>query len=369
MSQERLEFEAELDKYATDPEELNVIEKGWSDRQMDLEKVGYMLRRRYRPGWKPSWVGTKKFFTEVEDGQAQLRRVVMDATRISDGKPVMLKAPLLSEGPYELQLNRLFSFEPLLSDPRNHCAPLLDLIELPNEPPIMVHAQLRPFYDPPMQTYGEFVAFFGQLCEGIQFMHENNVAHRDCTSENIMLDPSGMYPESFHPVAVNRSRDFRKKAKAYSRTRRPPRYLLIDLGLSRRYDPENGPPLDTPLPGGDKSAPEHQDPVTLCNPFPTDIYYIGNLVRESFVQEYHGFEFIQPLIADMTLDDPQKRPTAQEVVSRFEGIKSSLSVWKLRSRVVRRKEIWPMMILRSARHLYRTAGYILTRKAAIPEPP
>jgi hypothetical protein len=99
-----------------------------------------------------------------------------------------------------------------------------------------------------------------------------------------MLDPSGMYPDSFHPVAIDRSRDFRKKAKAYSRTRRPPRYLLIDLGLSRRYDPENGHPLDMPLRGGDKSAPEHQDPVTSCNPFPTDIYYIGNLVREIFVQ-------------------------------------------------------------------------------------
>jgi hypothetical protein len=77
---------------------------------------------------------------------------------------------------------------------------------------------------------------------------------------------------------------------------------------------------------------------------------------------------MEPLIADMTLDDPQKRPTAQEVVSRFEGIKRRLSIWKLRSRVVRRDEAWPMIVLRSARHLCRTAGYIFTRKTAIPEP-
>ena len=89
----------------------------------------------------------------------------MDATRIPDGKPVMLKLLIPSEGPHELRINQLVSSEPLLSDPRNHCAPLLDVIELPNEPQIMVHARLRPFDDPPMQTFGEFVSFFGQLCE------------------------------------------------------------------------------------------------------------------------------------------------------------------------------------------------------------
>jgi hypothetical protein len=131
-------------------------------------------------------------------------------------------------------------------------------------------------------------------------MHENNVAHRsvlcqkpfclfitnfgstharDCTIANIMLDPSNMYPESFHPVKISRSKDFRHKAKAYTRTRRPTRYLLIDFGLSRQYEPANGLPLDKPIQGGDKTVPEHQDGKTLCNPFPTDVYYLGSLVR------------------------------------------------------------------------------------------
>ena len=64
-----------------------------------------------------------------------------------------------------LQLYRLFSSEPLASNPRNHCAPLLDVIELPNDPPIMVHSQLRTYYNPPFHTFGEFVAFFGQICD------------------------------------------------------------------------------------------------------------------------------------------------------------------------------------------------------------
>ena len=77
----------------------------------------------------------------------------------------MLKRLLNEEGPYELQINQLFSTEPLSSNPRNCCARLLDVIQLPNEPPIMVHSLLRPFDDPPLRTYGEFVTFFAQICE------------------------------------------------------------------------------------------------------------------------------------------------------------------------------------------------------------
>jgi hypothetical protein len=234
-------------------------------------------------------------------------------------------------------------------------------------------------------------------------MHENNVAHRfvhfysrfssrsnviharDCTSENIMLDPSNMYPESFHPVRKSRSKDFRHKAKAYTRTQRPSRYLLIDFGLSRYYDAANGPPLDTPVRGGDKTAPEHQDEETPCNPFPTDVYYLGNLVREDFMQvrvcivtekpflsymdqKFQGFEFMEPLVADMVQNDPTKRPRMDEVVARFREIKGKLSSWKLRSRIVRRDEIWPVAVWRSVDHWYRRIGYVLGRKAAIPDP-
>ena len=92
-------------------------------------------------------------------------RVCIDATRISDGRPVMLKNLPVEEGPYELEINRLFSTEPLASNPRNHCAPLLDVIQLPNESPIMVHSLLRPFNNPRFQTFGEFVSFFSQVCE------------------------------------------------------------------------------------------------------------------------------------------------------------------------------------------------------------
>jgi hypothetical protein len=110
------------------------------------------------------------------------------------------------------------------------------------------------------------------------------------------------------------------------------------------------------------------------------------LVRENFIQvcililfvrssclsllnqKYRGLEFIQPLITDMVQEDPTKRPKMDEVVTRFAEIKKRLSTWKLRSRMARNNEVWPLATWRALRHWRRSIGYVCTRKAAIPEP-
>ena len=91
----------------------------------------------------------------------------MDATRVEDGRQVMFKRVLPEDGPYELSISQLFSSEELASDRHNHCVPLLDVIELegPQSHKLMVFPLLRPFNRPHFQTFGEFVAFFTQLCE------------------------------------------------------------------------------------------------------------------------------------------------------------------------------------------------------------
>jgi len=90
----------------------------------------------------------------------------MDATRPRDGKQVMLKKVLPAEGPHELTITQFFSSPGLVRDPRNHCVPLLDVIEIPaTGQKLMVMPFLRPFNNPHFRTFGEFVAFFEQVCE------------------------------------------------------------------------------------------------------------------------------------------------------------------------------------------------------------
>ena len=96
----------------------------------------------------------------------------MDATRRRDSKRVMLKKIHPDEGPHELMITQLFSSPAIARDPRNHCVPLLDIIEIPqNGQKLMVMPFLRPFNDHHFQTFGEFVAFFTQICEVSSFEH------------------------------------------------------------------------------------------------------------------------------------------------------------------------------------------------------
>lgn len=97
-----------------------------------------------------------------------------------------------------------------------------------------------------------------------------------------MMDPSRLYPKSFHPREIDRRRDWKGAAPYTTRTLSHPRYYFIDYGLSHRYTPEEEPPLRNPAHGGDRTAPEHRNYDVPCDPFPTDVYYLGNLIRRKF---------------------------------------------------------------------------------------
>jgi hypothetical protein len=100
---------------------------------------------------------------------------------------------------------------------------------------------------------------------------------------NIMMDANPLYPIPYHPCETDMRRDFKGRVKHKTRTQRPVKYYLTDFGISRRYEPDNI-PLEVPILGGDKTVPEFQMSDEPRNPFPTDIYYLGNLIREDFLK-------------------------------------------------------------------------------------
>lgn len=77
---------------------------------------------------------------------------------------------------------------------------------------------------------------------------------------------------------------------------------------------------------------------------------------------------MHPLIADMVLADPMKRPTIVQVVERFEDIRRGLTTWGCRARIVSRKEDPVTKLFKDVRHTFQKARYLLKRLPPIPTP-
>jgi hypothetical protein len=99
-----------------------------------------------------------------------------------------------------------------------------------------------------------------------------------------MMIPTELFPAGFHPIATHKTRDFRGTVHPRNRSDYPPKYYFIDFGISRRYHANQLPVKEDIIEGTDKTVPEHaEDAEDACDPFPTDVYYVGNLVRKSFL--------------------------------------------------------------------------------------
>lgn len=238
----------------------------------------------------------------------------------------MLKSVLQCDHPFEVDITRYLTSEPLRLDPMNHCVPILDVLRIPDEErDIMIMPLLRRYSDPSFKTFGEAVECFRQLFEvlilvlkhsaadisasgplfhaqaprgssvclsvlpDIQGVSAQLEAHSDCMNLNIMMHPKPLFIDSFHPFRPHRTRDLKGTSRHYSRAQRPTKYFLIDFGLSRRYDTSVINPVEPVIFGGDNTVPEFKS-FEPQNPFPTDVYYIGHAIQETFLDvRYFNF--------------------------------------------------------------------------------
>ena len=96
------------------------------------------------------------------------------------------------------------------------------------------------------------------------------------------MDASELYSGGFHPIRPRMNADFSGYAdRKYSRTERPPKYYIIDFGLSKRFEEDE---LVRALErvGTDLTVPEYHNDARV-EPFRVDVYCVGNMIRKEFL--------------------------------------------------------------------------------------
>ncbi|KAI0629585.1 kinase-like protein [Trametes polyzona] len=305
----------------------------WQERYQPLKDHGYLLRPRYSPGWKPSWLGTELNPTFCEDSIMLTIYQVMDATRMSTNELVAIKS-FYKRG----QEMHVAQFLGNIKDSQNHTVPILEIISDPFDPQLamMVMPYLRPCNDPPFSTIGDVVEFLDQVIDGLVFMHRNNVAHRDMAVENIMMDARPLYPTGHHPVRLDYTPDTLYPVTALPRAGRSVKYYYIDFGLATRFAP-GASTLVVGDVGKDADVPELSETVPY-DAFKVDIFTLGHLFALEFQEKYKNADFLLPLIEPMTQRRPELRPTADQVLRKWTEQRATLNETLLRWRLVPRDE-------------------------------
>ncbi|KAJ3804674.1 kinase-like domain-containing protein, partial [Lentinula aff. lateritia] len=313
---------------------LRAAEQWWARRYDWLEERGYKMRPRYRPGWKASWLGQPHSFDSqpAEDSLVLPVSTCMDALRVSDSQVVAMKHVKSSSD--EAQVCQMFSSQEHTVNLANHCIPLLKVLKIPEfDEIILVMPWMCTVKDPPFRTIGEVLPFFQEMLQGLQYMHHNNVAHRDCSINNMVMDARTMFSDQYHPADLSMKYDWSGEVSYASRTCHPPRYYLIDFGFSKIYDSGKERPLEEPIMSGGYMPPEGESD-TPCDPFMTDVFLVGNMMLKHFIDlrsqfGIHGLKFLRPLAKDMVWSDPSKRPTIDQVVNQFSALVKKISSRKL----------------------------------------
>ncbi|KAA1476402.1 kinase-like protein [Dentipellis sp. KUC8613] len=316
-------------------------ERQWAKIQPWLQSQGYMLRPRFRPGWIPSWKMKEKvdldWCEDAIDHTNSGADVTMDAIRISDGCHVCLKRiPCRAEDSTEVAITQFLSQDEQRKDPRNHAIPLLDLIQAPDHCfMVLPFCRSLMHHFPLFETVGEVFDMVEQALEGLEYLHGLNIAHRDISIANIMMDPDRIFPRGFHMDSDDQDTRGRELSGLRSRTRvGGVKYYIIDFGESMKVGPDESVLIDVWSKAA-IHAPETLEPDRPpYDPFKADIYTMGSSLKYLTVQDYEPyFDMLSPLFDTMMAEDPSGRPSASAVLEQFRAIKRTYSRTALHGRI------------------------------------
>lgn len=219
-----------------------------------------------------------------------LREGLFRATRCLDGTKVMIKA--VHRDSRELDIVRYLSAPAQQQDPMNHCIPILDLIDAPQDDLcfiVMEEWSANLFPETPV-SLGYLVESLRHCIEHIAFMHRHRIAHCDISPRNFLTDYNG-------------------------------RYACIDYELSRRVDEVSCPRI---LYSRGSEIPPEAERGQLSNPFMIDVWALGVLIfRACELVEFHVPELMR-LAKPMLHENPDKRPSAASVLKEFQRIQATM---------------------------------------------
>ncbi|TRM61133.1 kinase-like domain-containing protein [Schizophyllum amplum] len=328
--------------------DLSGFEKPWVKLYHFLMYRGYRLRPRYDPEYVPTLVRKKRicheaWYHEPEDEIDIPVPGVLDAVRLADGTKVVLR----KAATWRDEVPILQKLKHLQEDTRNHIVPILDTILLPDtdEHVLLVMPFLREYYDPPFSCPAQVIHALSQFLETLEFLHEQNIAHRDFCRRNLMMNSDELVPGGFHFAAAWCDPTGRPGLVVRDRGEVPPvQYFVIDFGLSSCLPSRTS--LVTGRFGQDKTVPELSWDVPY-NPFKVDIYQLGQVILQDMVNVYSDLEFLRPLAAVMTHANPSYRPDIDEAIAVFQKTVEEL----------------PGSVLQQSIHVVdREFGYLLARR-------
>ncbi|KZV80988.1 hypothetical protein EXIGLDRAFT_686579 [Exidia glandulosa HHB12029] len=272
-------------------------EKPWVRRYDYLLSRGYKLDDRYSPNWKPSWA-SDTLPTVVCETSRLIHSALCDAVRMSDDAHVVVK--IIKPGNPELDILRYLSSNAVQADRRNPTLPIIEAFPVDAADPLyndgygdgamyIVLPLVRDWRLPAFVTAAEALDFMQQLLESLVFLHEHKIAHRDIRDDNIMQDPSPLFPDNQMQMNPMNNRAlgfpylFPEPAVAADAKRR---YLLIDYGNSVFMNDET---QVTPV-QGEIPAPEmlkddslwEVDKTKVYDPFKADVYALGTVFLRHF---------------------------------------------------------------------------------------
>ncbi|KAG8958000.1 hypothetical protein FRC03_009556 [Tulasnella sp. 419] len=334
-------------------------EKPWTERHDHLLAHGYKLRPRHTPGWKASW---NRIVPRDKHEDAIPMMSLMDARRVSDNTIVVMK--IVPRDSQELKITEYLSSESLRQEAYNHSAILLDVLEDPLDAKqaIMVLPLLRSASEPQFASIGDCIDFVEQMLEGISFLHDHDIAHRDCFVENMMMDGRALYPKGWHPQEVQRAPSGRKISGSPKRKSvHGVKYYIIDFGISSLSKK-----MVTGI-RGQKRAPELSETIPY-DPFKVDIWLLGSCFEYMITEKYVNVDFLKPLLDVMTQEDPLARPTVKECIEQFNNIKAKVTPLTKAQRLHPLKAEWKLVrLVRDATYLVSEAIWAMKpREKALP---